>query len=189
MILIQLFVIGNAQYIVNTTLQLLTERAADYIKWPHREELAIVASRHEFPSTIGTFKFAVCFLHSSSYQFICCLHHSIGMIDTTDIGLKQPLRHLPAYTNRKSVTSVKMQAVCDSTKKFIDVSVGWPGSMHDARIYAMSSISRVINELLEGTEYHILGDSAYRLGIRLLKPYTDYGFLDPVSQSILQVMT
>jgi hypothetical protein len=68
------------------------------------------------------------------------------MIDTTSISIKQPLRHLAAYTDPKSKTSVKIQAVCDSRKLFLDVSVGWPGSMHDAQIYNMSSLSRVINE-------------------------------------------
>lgn len=90
------------------------------------------------------------------------------------------MSQLPAYTNRKFVTSVKLQVVCDSNKKFIDISAGWPGSMHDARIFDMSSLSGVLEQRLEGTGFHLLGDSAYPGGIRILKPYADNGFLTPV---------
>lgn len=105
---------------------------------------------------------------------------SQGLIDTTDIKLLQPLRHLPAYTNRKSVTTVKLQGVIDGKKKFIDVSCGWPGSIHDSRIFQMSSLFRVIEDKLNGTNYHILGDSAYPLGVRLMKPYNNNGHLNRV---------
>ena len=103
----------------------------------------------------------------------------IGCVDSTDILLKQPLCHLPAYANRKSATSVKLQVkgVCDSTLKFIDISCGWPGSMHDARIFSMSFIGRSLDEKLDDTVFHILGDSAYTLGVRLMKPYRDNGHL------------
>ncbi len=82
------------------------------------------------------------------------------MIDTTSVLIKQPLKYLTAYTDRKSTTSVKIQAVCDSRKMILDVSVGWPGFMHDARIYNISSLYRVIHEILGGTNFYIIGDMA-----------------------------
>lgn len=104
----------------------------------------------------------------------------LGMIDTTDILIKEPLRHLAAYTNQKSTTSVKIQGVCDSRKFVLDISAGWPGSMHDARIYGMSSLSGAIDKKLAGTNFYILGDSAYPLSARLMKPYRNDGFLNQV---------
>ncbi len=104
----------------------------------------------------------------------------IECLDGTEIHIKQPLKHLAAYTKRKSVASVKLQGVCDSNLKFMDISCGWPGSMHDSRIFEMSSLSRVIEEKLRDTNYHLLGDSAYRLGIRLITPYRNNGHLTPV---------
>ncbi len=104
----------------------------------------------------------------------------LGMIDTTDILIKQPLRHLAAYTNQKSTTSVKIQGVCDSRKFVLDISAGWLGSMHDARIYGMSSLSGAIDKKLAGTNFYILGDSAYPLSARLMKPYRNDGFLNQV---------
>jgi hypothetical protein len=104
----------------------------------------------------------------------------LGMIDTTDILIKQPLRHLAAYINRKYTTSVKIQGVCDSRKYFLDISAGWLGSMHDARIYGILSLSGAVNEKLVGTNFYILGDSAYPLSARLMKPCRNDGFLNQV---------
>nr|CAH0103368.1 unnamed protein product [Daphnia galeata] len=116
-----------------TTCAILAERLQDFVRWPNRDMLPAVAAGFDFPGTVGC-------------------------IDSTDIRIKQNLRHLAAFTNRKSFTSVKMQAVCDSNKKFIDVSCGWPGSMHDSRVFEMSSLSRGLEERLRGLpNYHILG--------------------------------
>jgi hypothetical protein len=62
----------------------------------------------------------------------------------------------------------------------MDISCGWPGSMHDSRIFGMSSLSRVIEEKLRENNYHLLGDSAYRLRRRLITPYRNNGHLTPV---------
>jgi len=42
-----------------------------------------------------------------------------------------PMQNLQDYTNRKMFQSVVLQAVCDNNMRFIDISVDWPGSMHD----------------------------------------------------------
>lgn len=83
----------------------------------------------------------------------------IGAIDSFEIEIRQPLNRLAAYTSRKCKTTVKVQAVATWDLKFIDISVGWPGSMHDSRIYRNSSLSHAIRARLEGTDFHILGDT------------------------------
>jgi hypothetical protein len=52
--------------------------------------------------------------------------------------------------------------------------------MHDARIYGVSSLSAAIDEKLAGKNFYILGDSAYPLSERLMKPYRNDGFLNQV---------
>ena len=44
---------------------------------------------------------------------------------------------------------------------FIDVFVGWPGSVHDARVYRNSPLEEKVSHL--PIESHLLGDGAYPL--------------------------
>ncbi|KAJ8346804.1 hypothetical protein SKAU_G00282050 [Synaphobranchus kaupii] len=44
------------------------------------------------------------------------------------------------YVNRKLFPSLTLQAVCDSSGKFLDVFVGYPGSVHDVRMLRNSPI-------------------------------------------------
>jgi len=60
---------------------------------------------------------------------------------------------------------------------------GWPGSKHDARIYRRSQLSETLNSDTVGSEFHILGDSAYPLEERLMVPFRDNGHLSPVQKT------
>jgi len=102
---------------------------------------------------------------------------SFGAVDGCHVQVKQPAQHTDSYVNRKSVASVVLQAMCTKKLHFIDVSTGWPGSMHDARIYKKSGLCAMLNSGVVDCQYHILGDSAYPLEICLLVPYRDSGHL------------
>jgi DDE superfamily endonuclease len=103
---------------------------------------------------------------------------SFGAIDGSHIDIKQPMDKLQDYTNRKMRTSVVLQAVCDSRMVFTDISTGWPGSLHDARIFKKSTlINRLENMSAELQPYHLLGDSAYALTTYLVVPFRDNGHL------------
>jgi len=41
----------------------------------------------------------------------------------------------------------------------VDVYAGWPGSVHDARVWRNSPLSRILPSL--PPDLHLLGDSAY----------------------------
>lgn len=62
--------------------------------------------------------------------------NSIGAIDGTHVRLA----HSPSpkialsYLNRHSDYSMNCMAACDSRSVFTDVSIGWPGRAHDARV-------------------------------------------------------
>ncbi|KAK2703958.1 uncharacterized protein LOC136041367 [Artemia franciscana] len=106
---------------------------------------------------------------------------AVGAIDGCHIEISCPEKHRHSYTNRKCWTSMILQAVVSSDKLFIDVFVGYPGSVHDARVFRNSGlyedtssnpISRFPNR-----ELYILGDSAYPLLPWLITPYRDSGRL------------
>lgn len=73
-----------------------------------------------------------------------------------------------------------MQAVCDSRHKIIDVFIGFPGSVHDARVFRSSPLFNTLEE--KCGENYILGDSAYPCLRNLLTPYKDTGALTNVQK-------
>lgn len=83
----------------------------------------------------------------------------IGAIDGTHIRIKPPRRHQIDYLNYKGFYSISMQAICDSSGRFLDVFIGYPGSVHDTRILKNSSFYRA--QRYPPTGYIILGDGGY----------------------------
>ncbi|CAM5133407.1 unnamed protein product [Natator depressus] len=91
------------------------------------------------------------------------------------------------YVNQKEYFSMVLQALVDHRGRFIDINAGWPGKVHDARIFQNTGLFRklqagtflpdqkiTVGEVKMPTV--ILGDSAYPLMPWLMKPYT--GSLD-----------
>ena len=78
-----------------------------------------------------------------------------------------------------------MQALVDSNYLFRDIVVGWPGSVHDARVFSNSQLYALgcsgrlfppdVKEEILGQEIHpiILGDPAYPMLNWLLKGYPE----------------
>ena len=141
--------------------------AARYIKMPEGDQLKTVVSGF-----------------ATKWSFPQC----VGAVDGTHIPIIAPKENPTDYFNRKGHHSIVMQAVVDHEYKFQDIYVGWPGSVHDARIFMNSQlfIKGEAGTLLP-TQYKningvdvplmILGDPAYPLLPWLMKPYSDNGRL------------
>lgn len=109
-----------------------------------------------------------------------------GAVDGSHIPIKAPSENPDCYYNRKGFHSVILQAVVDSHLNFIDICIGWPGRVHDARVLVNSQLyERAEQEgtafpqseraLISGVEVPVLllGDPAYHLKQWLIKPYPE----------------
>lgn len=105
----------------------------------------------------------------------------IGAIDCTHIGIRAPTGDgKQSYYDRKQNCSVILQAVVDADKKFLDIYVGEPGSLHDSRVLRRSNLYRRAEENYDemfSNSTFILGDSAYFCTKWLVPPFKDNGFL------------
>ena len=113
----------------------------------------------------------------------CPIPQVAGAIDCTHVKIKKPANEFGAdYFNRKQTYSINTQAVVGERLKFMDVSTGFPGSIHDSRVLRHSTFARrAQNDILQEPTKRInnydikpmiLGDSAYPPFRWLLKPFT-----------------
>lgn len=70
-----------------------------------------------------------------------------------------------------------MQGIVTARKKFIDVCVGEPGSIHDARVLRRSNIYLKAQDPNFFGQYFLIGDSAYPNLNWLVVPFRDNGRL------------
>ncbi|KAJ8927780.1 hypothetical protein NQ314_019717 [Rhamnusium bicolor] len=73
--------------------------------------------------------------------------------------------------NRKGYYSIQMQAVCDNTRKIRDLYVGYPGAVHDSRVFRNLPLCNSLED--KCGRYYLLGDSGYPLKTKLLTPFKD----------------
>ena len=63
-----------------------------------------------------------------------------GAIDGSHIPIIRPDESASDYYNRKGYYSVIVQAMVDFRGLFMDVYIGWPGRVHDARVFVNSTL-------------------------------------------------
>ncbi len=112
--------------------------ASRYIKWPNRCEKNI---------------------SSGVFSRITHKDRLIGAIDGCHIRIQRPRKRGLDYMNRKGFYSILLQGTCDDQGKFIDIFVGPPGRVHDARMLRLSPLFQNWQAKMDG--YFLLGDSAY----------------------------
>ena len=62
------------------------------------------------------------------------------MYKVNDQPVREQVTASTDYYNRKGFYSIIVQAVANHNYSFTDLSIGWPGSMHNARVLANSGI-------------------------------------------------
>ena len=112
----------------------------------------------------------------------------VGAVDGTHIPIISPQECPADYYNRKGWHSIILQGTVDHAGRFIDVYVGWPGRVHDARVFSNSSLYHRgqsnnlfpdLKESISGRDIPLvlLGDPAYPLLQWLMKAFPDNGRL------------
>lgn len=108
---------------------------------------------------------------------------AFGCIDGTHIGIRRPVCNSQEYYNYKQFFSLSVQAVCDFQGHFMDIDCRWPGSVHDAKVFANSSINKKLSNGLLPVTYkqllpghaaipnYLIGDPAYPLLPYCMKEY------------------
>ena len=109
---------------------------------------------------------------------------AMGAVDGSHIPIIRPQESASDYYNRKGYYSIILQGLVDFRGQFMDVNIGWPGKVHDARVFANSALYSKANNGELFPDWHrnlcggdvplvILGDPAYPLLPWLMKPYVE----------------
>ncbi|XP_055842713.1 uncharacterized protein LOC129909663 [Episyrphus balteatus] len=141
---------GTIQNITERVFQAILKLKNKYLFWPdaqERKNLALETS-NELP-------------------------HCIGYVDGTEIKLaEKPSEDPEAYFSRKHIYSLKVQAVCDYKLRIRHMVLGYPGSVHDARIYNNCDLFTKEQDFFTGSEW-LAGDSAYKLTGTVVTPFRE----------------
>lgn len=114
------------------------------------------------------------FSEASNFPGVC------GIIDATHIEIRKPSNRGIDHYNRKEFYSIILQGVVAENLLFTNVFVGFPGKVHDARVFKHSPLFQTGQELCENG--HLLGDSAYPNIPWLITPFRDNGHLTQVQR-------
>jgi len=141
---------GTVVLYVKRVMKALRKRASDFVKWPQGDQRHAV---HAGFKEIGGFT------------------NVIGAIDGTHIILATaPWRDSEVYFNRKRDYSIQCQGIVNHKGLFIDYTIGFPGSVHDARVYRNSKFFANKSNLFQGEDF-VLANSAYPLSTFCITPF------------------
>ncbi|ODM99709.1 putative nuclease HARBI1 [Orchesella cincta] len=106
----------------------------------------------------------------------------IGYIDGSHIPLDEaPIDDPESYFTRKQRYAIQIQAICDNEKRLRNIVVGFPGSVHDARVFSRSNVGKSSNILLSEGEW-IAADSAYANSKYIVTPFKSNASLGTARQ-------
>ena len=64
----------------------------------------------------------------------------VAALDGCHVPIIAPLQSPEDYVKRKGFHAVTLQGLVDSNYRFVDICVGWPAKVHDARVFKNSPL-------------------------------------------------
>ncbi|XP_043222665.1 putative nuclease HARBI1 [Amphibalanus amphitrite] len=120
---------------------------------------------------------------SAAFETLHGLPCAVGALDGCHIPMNKPVNteDSEAFVNRKGFYSINLLAVCDAKRLFRDICVGWPGSVHDSRIFRNSSLGkRLMEENFLDRGKFLIADAAFQLQPWLMTPFREnQNYLNP----------
>jgi hypothetical protein len=97
--------------------------------------------------------------------------HCIGFLDGTIFPLEfKPSLFGEEYYSRKGCWSVHCLIICDDETRILDFLVGWPGSVHDNRVWLQSKQCMEYNKFFSKLQY-VLADSAFTSSMHCISAF------------------
>lgn len=95
----------------------------------------------------------------------------IGYIDGCEIKLAEaPIKHQKLFISGKQQFAIKMQVICDYKLRIRQVTTGYPGSVHNSKIFLNCPFAKRPELFLSNSQW-IAGDSTYPLKSFLITPF------------------
>jgi hypothetical protein len=131
---------GSVTSYVNRTVKALLSLENKCLFWPMPDEQKEIAKAVQ-----------------KKYDFPFC----VGFVDGTHLGLAtRPEKDPEEYWTRKQQYALNVLLFCDHAKCIHHLSIGWPGSVHDNRVWKNSEIWKRREQYFSRNEYEI-GDVAF----------------------------
>jgi len=110
----------------------------------------------------------------ANFQTVANFPGVLGAIDGCHIPILCPDYCQHDYLDRNQNHSVNLLAVCDDSKKFTYCFAGFPGSVHDQRVFNNSALGHAVENCsthhFPSAHYHLVGDSAFKLHQHIMVP-------------------
>ncbi|KAE8741669.1 hypothetical protein FOCC_FOCC012790 [Frankliniella occidentalis] len=127
--------------LVSMILNAIVRLARNVIKCPNAQEVVIVGEN------FGRM--------SESPVLLQCA----GAIDVCQLEILCEVERHEEYINQKLCYSIALEAVVDHNAKFLNITVGFPGSCHGIRILTHSGM--YLNSTYPPEGYFLIGDGGY----------------------------
>ena len=152
--------VGAVDVCKDAALEALLSLEGNTHSWPSAEERRHVSTRikdkHLFPDCVG-------------------------LTDGTLLPLQfRPLLHGENCLSRKKFHAVVMLVVCDDNARTLHCHVGWPGSVHDDRVWRTCNLFNK-SEVVFSPREHSLGDSAFAASAIVMPPFKSTAGISPPS--------